>query len=583
MMVAAHRSHDLLVPVSRVPTMSISDRARSLFLASMSVLTLVACGEAERPIAGADPGEPGGTVLIALVGEPRTLLPALMGHEHEQAIVEVVYDRLAEIGPALDVSDVAQFAPRLARRWEWADDSLSIAFTLDTRERWHDGAPLVANDVVRTFALYTHPLVENGTASLLGNIDSVTAPDASTAVFWFKQRAPQQLYDAVHHMFIMPSHLLADVDPAALAAAPIARAPVGTGRFRFVRWTSDGRIELVADTANARGRPPLDRIVYEPVPDVGAAMTKLLAGESDFAANLLPQTMDQVANSATVRALAYPSMRYQLMSFNLRAPGPGARPHPVLGDRAVRRALSMAVNRERIVRAVFDSLGEPAIGPVPRLGLSDTLAITPLPYDVEAARTLLDSADWRVAGPDGVRARDGVRLRVRVMVPSTSENRSRMAVLLQDQWQRVGAELVVQQLEVNTLRERLADGEYDAVTNGWSLSPGLVGLRQVWMTSAIGADNYARYGSDVVDANIDSTLLAFDTETRTRTLHRLVQTIIDDAPAIWLVEDRVLAGMHRRIEPGPPTPLGWWHGLAQWQIAPEQRLDRDRIGLRTAP
>lgn len=560
--------------------MSISDRVRLLVASFTSVLTLAACGEATRPVAGA---EPGGTVLIALVGEPRTLLPALMSSEHEQAVVEVVYDRLADIGPSLDVADVTDFTPRLARRWVWGADSLSIAFTLDTRERWHDGAPLVANDVVRTFALYTDPRVENGSAALLANIDSVSAPDPATAVFWFKQRAPQQLYDAVHHMFIMPSHRLVDADPAALAATPIARAPVGTGRFRFVRWSTDGRIELIADTTNARGRPTLDRIVYEPVLDVGSAIVKLLAGESDFAANLLPQAMEQVEGSATMRALAYPSMRYQLMSFNVRAPGPGARPHPVLGDRAVRRALTMAVNRERIVRAVFDSLGEPALGPVPRLALPDTLAITSIPYDVEGARALLDSAGWRVAGPDGVRARDGVRLRIGVMVPSTSETRSRMAVLIQDQWRSVGAELEVQQLEVNTLRERLANGAYDAVTNGWSLSPGLVGLRQVWMTSAIGGDNFARYGSEVVDANIDSTLLAFDAATRTRTLYRVVQTLIDDAPAIWLVEDRVLAGMHRRIEPGPSSPLGWWHTLAQWQIAPEQRLDRDRIGLRTAP
>lgn len=562
--------------------MSTPDRTRSLLVALTCGLALAACGESERPVASADTGEAGGTVLIALVGEPKTLLPALMSSEHEQAIVEVLYDRLAEIGPALDVTDAAAFTPRLARRWAWSADSLSIAFTLDSRERWHDGAPLVANDVVRTFALYTHPLVQNGSAALLSNIDSVTAIDDSTAVFWFKQRAPQQLYDAAHHLFIMPSHLLVDADPSTLAAAAIARAPVGTGRFRFVRWSTDGRIELIADTVNARGRPALDRVIYEPVLDVGAAMVKLVTGESDFAANLLPQTMDQIDGNSAVRSLRYPSMRYQLLSFNLRAPGAGSAPHPILGERAVRRALSMAINRERIVRAVFDSLGEPAIGPVPRLGLADTLAITPLPYDVEAARALLDSAGWRVSGPDSLRRRNGVPLRVRVMVPSISENRTRMAVLLQDQWRSVGADMVVQSLEVNTLVERLESGDYDAVINGWSLSPGLVGLRQVWKSSAIGEDNYARYADPGVDASIDSTLLTFEAETRRRTLYRLVQTLIDDAPAIWLVEDRVLAGIHQRIDPGTLSPLGWWHGLAQWTIAPDQRLDRDRIGLRAA-
>jgi peptide/nickel transport system substrate-binding protein len=142
---------------------------------------------------------------------------------------------------------------------------------------------------------------------------------------------------------------------------------------------------------------------------------------------------------------------------------------------------------------------------------------------------------------------------------------------------------VVQRLELSALIERFNAGAYDAVMNGWSLAPGLVGLRQAWTTPSIGESNYAYYSSAIVDANVDSMLLAFAPPTRTRTLERAVQTIIDDAPAIWLVEDRVPAGMHRRIRPGTLSPLGWWHGLAQWQIAPDQRLDRDRIGLGTAP
>jgi peptide/nickel transport system substrate-binding protein len=563
--------------------MSSLDRVRATLLTLACLLTTGACGETKRSDVSEDGAATGGTVLIALVGTPKTLLPALLQNEHEQAIVEVLYDRLAEIGPSLDVMALDQFTPRLASAWTWSTDSLSIAFTLDARVRWHDGAPLVANDVVRTFALYTDPIVGNSAAALLENVDSVTARDASTAVFWFKRRAPQQLYDAVHHLLIMPSHLLADADPSVLAALPLSRAPVGTGRFRFLRWTSDGRIELIADTANVRGRPSLDRVIYEPVQEAGAALVKLLAGESDFAVPLMAQTMDQVAASETIRTLVYPSLRYQLLTFNLRTAKGGTSPHPVLGDVSVRRALAMASNVERVVRTVFDSLGAPAIGPVPRLGLPDTNAVRPIAYNPAAARALLDSAGWLVSGPDSLRRRNGVPLRVEVMVPAGAESRVRMAVLLQDQWRAVGAELVVQRLELQALIERFNNADYEAVTNGWTLSPGLVGLRQAWTTPSIGGGNYASYSSAVVDANVDSMLRTFDAATRTRTLERLVQTLIDDAPAIWLVEDKVLAGMHRRIRPGTLSALGWWHGLAQWQIAPDQRLDRDRIGLVSAP
>jgi len=366
--------------------MSSLDRVRATILTCASLLALGACGEADRPADRENAPPAGGTVLIALIGEPKTLLPALMASEHEQAIVEVLYDRLADIGPSLDVTDLDRFTPRLARSWSWSADSMSIAFALDARLRWHDGQPLVAHDVVRTFALYTDPRVPTRSASLLTNIDSVTAPDSATAVFWFKRRAPQQLYDAAHHMFIMPAHRLTDADPAALGATPLARS-------RFQRWSTDGRIELIADTANVRGRPALDRVIYELVPEAGAAMVKLLTGESDFAAPLLAQVMDQVSASETVRPLVYPSLRYQLLTFNLRARRGSASPHRVLGDASVRRALTMATNVPRIVRTVFDSLGEPALGPVPRLALPDTNALTPIAYAPAAARALLDSAN----------------------------------------------------------------------------------------------------------------------------------------------------------------------------------------------
>lgn len=549
-------------------------------------LALAACGGRETATPATDAGATdssatGGTVIVGLLGAPRSLLPVFVRSEHEQAIAEVVHDRLADIGPDLEVRDDIGFTPRLVRSWQWSVDSLSIRFTLDPRARWHDGTPVSGEDVAHTFALYTDPRVGSSTADLLRNIDSVTAPDAATAVFWFKRRAPQQFYDAVHHMLVMPAHLLRDVSPEELVTAPISRAPVGTGRFRFARWTTDGRVELLADTANFRGRPMLDRVIYETVGELGPAFVRLLAGDIDFLAPLLAQMVGDVATSPNLRLVTYPLLRYQLLTFNLRRPGDRQAPHPVLGDLRTRRALAMATNTTRIVRAVFDTLGQPALGPIPRRALPDPAALRPLPYDTLAARALLDTAGWR-PGPDGVRVRDGVRLRVEVMVPALSENRQRMAVLLQDQWRAIGAELVIQRLEVEALITRMEQGRFDAVTNGWALSPGLVGLRQAWRSDAYD-NNYGRYENMAVDALVDSMLATFRPARRDSLITRIAQALIDDAPAIWLVEDVILAGVHARLRTGTPSPLGWWSDLPSWSVRPGAQIERDRLGLRSAP
>ncbi len=543
-------------------------------------VVLTAC---PPPTPLADTREEGGTVVVGIAAEPGSLLPPLVSSDHETAIVEVVYDRLADIGSRLETVGDAGFTPRLASGWTWSSDSMAISFTLDERARWHDGQPVVAKDVRTSFRMYTDPRVQSKNASLLANIDSVSAPDARTATFWFKRRAPQQFYDAAYHMFVMPSHLLQDADPAELASVPLARAPVGSGRFRFVRWTAGQRVEIIADTANYRGRAMLDRVIFVPAPDAGAAIVTLFTGEIDFFSPLRTENLEQAASSRTVRVIAYPTLKYQHLAFNLRNPRARTRPHPVLGDAAVRRALSMATNRERIVRTVFDSIGQVAIGPSTRISLPNDSLLRPLPYNVAAARALLDSAGWLVSEGDSIRAKNGVRLAMEILVPSVSLTRDRMAVLLQEQLRAVGADVSIQRLEVNALIERIGNSRFDAFMGGFTTSPGSVGLRQTWSTRGIGGEglNYSGYSNRAFDVNVDSALTSFDRNITQRSLLRAMQTILDDAPAIWLVEDQAPAGMNSRIDPGTLPITGWWHGLPDWRIPADRRIERDRFGLAT--
>ena len=317
---------------------------------------------------------------------------------------------------------------------------------------------------------------------------------------------------------------------------------------------------------------------------MASATVKLFAGEADFFSPLTVESLGEVARTPSITVRMYPSFRYQHLAFNLRNPANARAPHPVLGDVAVRRALSMAADRARIVASVFDTIGRVAVGPLPRVYVPDVPAIGTPAFDLPAARALLDSAGWTAATEGGVRSRGGVPLRVEILVPSVSANRDRMAVLLQDQLRAVGADITIQRLEVNALVSRLESGRFDAFMGGWITSPGLVGLRQVWGARAYGGEgsNYGGYGNASFDANVDSVLSTFDTTLHRRALTRALQTIVADAPAIWIVEDDQPAGMSTRIEPGALPKSGWWNGLADWRIPPARRIDRDRIGLAPA-
>jgi peptide/nickel transport system substrate-binding protein len=547
-------------------------------LAALLSFTCAACSGGEQPAAG---GETGGTMIVTVPAEPSTLFPPLMSGTQGAAIVGVIFDRLAEIGDGLETYGDRSFQPRLATSWIWSTDSLSIAFTLDSLARWHDGQPVTAEDVRYTFRVYTSDSLVVELKSLLGNIDSVSVRDPRTAVFWFKRRMPRQFYDATYHMYVLPSHLLDTIPTAKLESAAFGRSPVGTGRFRFARWESGQRIEIIADTANARGRAKLDRVIWSIAPDFGASTVKLFAGEADFLEQLRPENLAQVARTPSLRLIDNRALSYGFLGFNLRDRKDQSRPNAMFGDVRVRRALHMALDRERLVRNVFDSLGMVALAPAPRALIPDTAAFTPLPYDVARAKALLDSAGWRDSNGDGVRDRDGVPLAFSILIPSSSTSRQRYAVLLQEQYRAIGVQATPQVLENNAWSDAVDRHAFDAYLGAWQPSPGLVGLTQTWASR--GSSNAGRYDSPAFDALLDSALTTFDPTASRRYWARAFQQIDDDVPAVWLYEQRSPVAINRRFITTPLRADGWFVGLSDWRVDPAQRIDRDRIGLGTPP
>jgi peptide/nickel transport system substrate-binding protein len=546
----------------------------SLLAASLALL----CIGCDNGGAADDDAATGGTLVIVTAADAGTLLPPLIDDIQGKQVSDQIFDGLAAIGTKMNTVGTEGFTARLAERWEWAPDSMSIVFHLDPKARWHDGVPVRASDVRFSHQLYTDPVVASPHAAVLENVDSITVRDSLTVVAWFERRTPEQFFDVTHQLQIIPEHVLKDVPRTALATSTFARNPVGSGRFRFVRWSPGDRIEVVADTANYRGRPKLDRIIWSLAPDPTAAATKLLAGEADLYEALRREHIPDVEKNPQLRILRYPQLAYGFVGFNLR--------DPLFANREMRRALTMAVDRKRLVQSVFDSMAPAALGPVARaLSVADT-TIPQLPYDTVRAKAILDSLGWRDTNGDGIRERAGQPLRFALLVPSTSSFRIRMSLLLQEEMRRIGADMKIDQVDINTMSERQDAHRFQTNFGVWGMdpSPG-AGLRQTFSSSGTtkGGFNYGNYRSPVFDALVDSGTNAMDPARSRDYFRRAYATIVQDAPAIWMYELQGLAGVHRRFNITGMRPDAWWAGVSEWTIAPDQRIDRDRIGLRTAP
>lgn len=530
--------------------------------------TAMACALVLAACSGNKPGG-GGTLVIGAPADPKKIFPPLYYESTGQAIAEVVYDKLADIGPALNTVGDAGYLPRLAQRWEWSRDSLQITLHLDPRARWHDGVPVRAEDVRFAFAVYTDPAVSSPKASeLTAELDSVTVRDSLTVVAWYKRRTAEQFHELVNNLVPLPAHLLGAMPRDSIASSADARSLVGSGPFRVVKWEAGQYVELAAVPDFYRGRAKLDRVLFTFVNQPTTTLAKLYGGELDVVDAFPAGDVPELRKHADVRLVRGMSFNYNYVVFNL-FDGASNRPNPVFADRAVRRALTMALDRDAMAKSVFGEVGVAAAGPLTRSQWSYDTSLTRLPFDRATAARALDSLGWRV-GPDGVRAKAGHRLAFSVLVPGTSKPRLQIAPLIQDQWKQVGVQLDIRVLDPAALGPLVVKHDFDAFAGSWQVSPSPSGLRMTWALPPEAGSPYnpGRYHNPAFIAQVDSGIGATRVADARRHFHLALETIIGDAPAVWLYESPNLVAIASRVQTPALRADAWWANLEQWSFAP---------------
>lgn len=531
---------------------------------------------------GGGDGSGGGTVIIGTGQDPKTLFPPASDNIQARVVTELIFERLADRGGSLNTLGDAGFVPRLAQRWDWSADSLRVTFHIDPRARWQDGRAVSAEDVRFGFAVFTDTIVGARTgADLRAVVDSISVGDSLTCTVWFRQRSPERFDVLVTSLTPLPAHLLRAVRRDSLALSGFARNPVGNGPFKLVNWEQQVRLELAPSPSYAGARPALDRVIWTFAPDASTLVKQFMAGESDFLENLSVNDAAAAARQPNLRVIRLGSFGYNFLQFNLRD-GASDRPHPLFGSRTLRRALTMALDRQLLVRSVFDSLGRVGLGPFVRAQWSADTTIAQIAFDRQQAARLLDSLGWRT-GADGIRTRDGQPLAFTLIVPTSSNPRQSFAVLIQEQLRIAGVKVDIERLDGNTLVDRIQKHAFEAAMGGLAATPAPSGVKQTWTGAAArdGGLNYGRYENAAFDAQVDSAISAGAQASAKSHYRAAYQIIVDDAPAIWLYEPPTLDGASARLQLGTLRPDAWWMGIPSWSIAPGKRLPRDAAPAKT--
>ena len=309
------------------------------------------------------------TTVVIVTGDQATVpIPTLMegaaGNVANLEIADHLFLRLANLGPEGITSGDKTFVPLLAKSWT-RRDSVTLVFDLDPRAVWQDGVPVTARDVIFTFERERNPAIAPRLTKLLRQVVSVTAEGDRRVVFRFSRPYAEQFYDAVWHAAPLPAHLLDSIPPADLGKSAFARNPIGNGPYRWVRSVPGQFIELAANERFFLGRPAITRVIVRTAADPSARVNLVMSGEADATDNVLPplERLKVMGANKDIRLIPVPAPTVGFLLFNQRDPADSTRPHPILTDRDVRRAIILSLDRGLIVQAAYGSYAEVPYGP----------------------------------------------------------------------------------------------------------------------------------------------------------------------------------------------------------------------------
>ncbi len=450
--------------------------------------------------------------------------------------------------------------PRLAD-WSWSDDRSALTFALRRDIEWHDGPPTTAVDVVWTLEMARAPETAYPRARDLGSVVEIAALDSFTVRVRFSR--PQPTFpDVLTDLAILPAHRFEGVTPADIRRAEFNRAPVGNGPFAFVEYRANQRWVFRRFEAfpASLGRAALERFVVTVVDEPATKLAALTSGELDFA-GISPAHAEFVEEDPELRAVDYPVLLSYGVIWNLR--------REPFDDSGVRRALTLALDRQLMVDASLYGFATVAEGPVPPE--HPWYAPVPrVPHDPVAARELLEEAGW-LPGADGVREREGQRLEFDLLTVGSGENA--LEQMIQAQLGAVGADVTIRQLELATFLATAQGPErdFDALVTGVPGDLSLGYVAALFDGQDPGPLAYAGYESDRFDAALTAVRDAASEEMLTEAWGEAQRVLAEDHPVTWLYHARGLQGVNRRVRADPPDLRGELADITRWRIQQPER------------
>ncbi|MEE1927199.1 ABC transporter substrate-binding protein [Streptomyces sp. TRM 70351] len=465
-------------------------RIRTATAAALAAAVLAAAAGCSTPTDTADGAQGDDSFVIGIGNEPDTLSPLLgYGRNGNSKIFDGLLARDADL----------ELRPALATGLpEVSDDGLTYTYTLREGVTFSDGKPFTAADVVFTYETILDEKTNNPNRGELDALRAVTAEGDHTVVFTLKYP-----YAPFAERTVLPIASRAVAGTQDVNTGAYNTEPVGTGPYTLTGWSRGEKLSFRANPDYWGGAPEVAELTMAVIADDDIRATRLRSGDLDAA--VLPpnlaETFSEDEDKVTVSATSADFRGVTLPTGN-----------EVTGDRAIRRALDIAVDRDAMVDGILNGAGEPAHGPVPT-GSPWFAEGTERKHDLAAAKELLDDAGWK-PGPGGVRARDGLKAAFTLWYPAGDKLRQEHALAFASDAKKAGIDVTVESGTWEVIEPAM---ERDAVLAGGGNPADPDFDLYTLLHSELAGDgfhNMAHYANEAVDRELEKGRRSADPDAR---------------------------------------------------------------------
>jgi len=425
-----------------------------------------------------------------------------------------------------------KMVPALAVSWKALDD-LTWEFKLRKGVKFHDGTPFTAEDVVATYKRV--PNVPNSPSSFA----TFTKPIVETKVvdpltIIFKTASPHVLLPSdLSAVYILPKAI---AEKAATEDFNSGKAAIGTGPYKFAEYVPNQRVVLKANYGYWGGEEPWDKVVFKILSNPAARVAALLSGDVQMIETV--PTSDIARLSSDKKFALSDKVSNRVIYVHLNQWNDKAVPFVTskdgkpldrnpFKDARVRKALSMAINRDAIADRIMEKKAVPAAQLLPDFFYGTSKKLKPAKYDPEGAKKLLAEAGY----PNG--------FALTIHGPNNRYiNDDKISQAIAQFYSRAGIEAKVETMPSSVYFTRATKGEFGYMVLGWGTESGEQGssLRSLLATydpsKGMGVTNRGRYSNPVFDKQVNDALVTMDDKKREGMIQLAAETAMNDTGLI---------------------------------------------------